>query len=115
MRHEMNIDDGRALLCRGTMQGEQHYLPLDGWMSDHVEGFRGPLAAERFEGGQSNPTYKLVAGTGTYVLRRKPFGHLLPSAHAVDREYRVIRALAHTAVPVPRVYALCEDDTIVGS
>jgi hypothetical protein len=59
-------------------------------MRDRVAGFRGPLAAERFEGGQSNPTYKLAAATGTYILRRKPLGHLLPSAHAVDREYRVI-------------------------
>jgi aminoglycoside phosphotransferase (APT) family kinase protein len=88
---------------------------LERWMRDHVGGFRGPLAAERFEGGQSNPTYKLVAASGTYVLRRKPLGHLLPSAHAVDREYRVMRALAHTAVPVPRMYALCEDDAIIGS
>src|SRR5689334_19450463 len=76
---------------------------LERWMRNHVDGFRGPLAAERFEGGQSNPTYKLIAATGTYVLRRKPLGHLLPSAHAVDREYRVMRSLAHTAVPVPRV------------
>src|SRR5215831_7026473 len=88
---------------------------LERWMRDHVTGFRGPLAAERFEGGQSNPTYKVVAASGTYVLRRKPLGHLLPSAHAVDREYRVMRALAPTAVPVPRVYALCEDDAIIGS
>ncbi|HYZ42115.1 MAG TPA: phosphotransferase, partial [Stellaceae bacterium] len=84
-------------------------------MRDHVDGFRGPLATERFEGGQSNPTYKLVAATGTYVLRRKPLGQLLPSAHAVDREYRVIGSLADTLVPVPRVYALCEDDAIIGS
>jgi aminoglycoside phosphotransferase (APT) family kinase protein len=84
-------------------------------MREHVAGFRGALAAERFEGGQSNPTYKVVAASGTYVLRRKPFGPLLPSAHAVDREYRVMRALACTAVPVPRLYALCEDDTIIGS
>jgi aminoglycoside phosphotransferase (APT) family kinase protein len=93
-------------------------LPLDrleDWMRDHVEGFRGPLAAEQFEGGQSNPTYKLRSGTGSYVLRRKPLGHLLPSAHAVDREYRVIQALAGTAVPVPRVCALCEDDSVIGS
>src|SRR6202030_3888295 len=61
------------------------------------------------------PTNNRAAATGTYVLRRKPLGHLLPSAHAVDREYRVMRALAHTAVPVPRVYALCEDDAIIGS
>jgi aminoglycoside phosphotransferase (APT) family kinase protein len=88
---------------------------LERWMRDHVAGFRGPLATERFEGGQSNPTYKLVAATGTYVLRRKPLGQLLPSAHAVDREYRVMGSLAHKPVPVPRVYALCEDDTIIGS
>jgi len=88
---------------------------LEGWMREHIAGFRGPLAAERFEGGQSNPTYKLASGAGPYVLRRKPLGELLPSAHAVDREYRVMRALADTAVPVPKVMALCEDDAVVGS
>jgi len=96
----------------------QRDLPLgrlEGWMRDHIGGFRGPLAAEEFAGGQSNPTYKLRSGAGTYVLRRKPLGQLLPSAHAVDREYRVIRALAGTAVPVPKVYALCEDDSVIGS
>jgi aminoglycoside phosphotransferase (APT) family kinase protein len=89
--------------------------PLEAWLSRHVEGFRGPVAAERFAGGQSNPTYKLEAGSGEYVLRRKPPGPLLPSAHAVDREFRVMRAIAETAVPVPRVYALCEDDMVIGS
>jgi aminoglycoside phosphotransferase (APT) family kinase protein len=101
-----------------TSTPQQHDLPLDrleGWMRDHIEGFRGSLAAEQFEGGQSNPTYKLRSGAGTYVLRRKPQGQLLPSAHAVDREYRVMRALAGTGVPVPRVCALCEDDTVIGS
>ena len=88
---------------------------LEGWLAGHVEGFRGPVAAERFAGGQSNPTYKLTAASGNYVLRRKPPGPLLPSAHAVDREFRVMRALAGTAVPVPRVYALCEDDAVIGS
>jgi aminoglycoside phosphotransferase (APT) family kinase protein len=88
---------------------------LESWMREHIDGFRGPLAAERFEGGQSNPTYKLVSGAGSFVLRRKPEGQLLPSAHQVDREYRVMRALAATAVPVPRVYALCEDDAVIGS
>jgi aminoglycoside phosphotransferase (APT) family kinase protein len=94
-------------------------LPLDrleAWLGGHVEGFRGPLAgAERFAGGQSNPTYRLTAASGNYVLRRKPPGPLLPSAHAVDREFRVMRALAETPVPVPRVYALCEDDGVIGS
>jgi aminoglycoside phosphotransferase (APT) family kinase protein len=93
-------------------------LPLDRletWLKRHVEGFRGPLAAERFTGGQSNPTYRLEAASGPYVLRRKPPGPLLPSAHAVDREFRVMRALEATPVPVPRVYALCEDDSVIGS
>src|SRR3954449_4766704 len=93
-------------------------LPLDrleAWLRSHVEGFRGPLAAERFTGGQSNPSYRLDAASGQYVLRRKPSGPLLPSAHAVDREFRVMRALAQTPVPVPRVYALCEDDAVIGS
>jgi aminoglycoside phosphotransferase (APT) family kinase protein len=111
----MSVGNGRVP-AKGQQSADD--LPLgrlERWMRDRVAGFRGPLAAERFEGGQSNPTYKLAAATGTYVLRRKPLGHLLPSAHAVDREYRVMRALAHTAVPVPRVYALCEDDAIIGS
>src|ERR1700752_3656776 len=88
---------------------------LEGWLRDHVDGFRGPLTAEQFEGGQSNPTYRLRCDAGSYVLRRKPLGLLLPSAHAVDREYRVMRSLAGTGVPVPRVYALGEDDAVIGS
>jgi len=118
MGREMTIGNGRVPVGAKTIRGERDDLPLrrlEQWMRDHVDGFRGPFSAERFEGGQSNPTYKLVAATGTYVLRRKPLGLLLPSAHAVDREYRVMRSLAHTAVPVPRVYALCEDDAIIGS
>src|ERR1700731_4883895 len=118
MRREMTIGNGRVPAGAATIRGERDDLPLgrlERWMRDHVDGFRGPLSAERFEGGQSNPTYKLVAASETYVLRRKPLGHLLPSAHAVDREYRVMRALAGTAVPVPKVYALCEDDAVIGS
>ena len=112
----MTIGNGRVRGVGTTTHRSE--LPLGGlerWMRNNVDGFRGPLATERFEGGQSNPTYKLVAATGTYVLRRKPLGQLLPSAHAVDREYRVIGSLADTRVPVPRVYALCEDDAIIGS
>ncbi len=88
---------------------------LQSWLSDNVDGFRGPLTAERFAGGQSNPSYRLRAGSGDYVLRRKPPGPLLPSAHAVDREFRVMQALANTRVPVPRVHALCEHDSVIGS
>jgi aminoglycoside phosphotransferase (APT) family kinase protein len=88
---------------------------LDRYMRAHVEGFRGPLAVRQFHGGQSNPTYYLEAPSGKYVLRRKPPGKLLPSAHAVDREYRVITALGPTDVPVPRTYALCEDPGVIGT
>jgi aminoglycoside phosphotransferase (APT) family kinase protein len=101
----------------GTERGAGD-LPLDrlaAWLERHVTGFRGPLRAERFAGGQSNPSYRIDAASGPYVLRRKPPGPLLPSAHAVEREYRVMRALAATAVPLPRVHALCEDDSVIGS
>jgi aminoglycoside phosphotransferase (APT) family kinase protein len=88
---------------------------LERYMRGHVEGFAGPLAVEQFKGGQSNPTYRLAAGGRSYVMRRKPPGKLLPSAHAVDREYRVITALAATEVPVARTHALCTDETVIGS
>ncbi|MDR3534216.1 MAG: phosphotransferase family protein [Rhodopila sp.] len=85
------------------------------WLCEHVPGYQGPVTVHQLAGGQSNPTFCLSAPSGEYVLRRKPLGTLLPSAHMVDREYRVIAALAGTDVPVPRVYALCEDDTVIGS
>jgi aminoglycoside phosphotransferase (APT) family kinase protein len=85
------------------------------WMKEHVEGFREPLEIEQFRGGQSNPTFKLNTGGRRYVLRRKPPGKLLPSAHAVDREYRIITALKDTAVPVARSCALCLDDSVIGT
>ena len=88
---------------------------LESWLSDHVPGFQGPFEQHALEGGQSNPTYRLAARSGNYVLRRKPLGQLLPSAHAVDREYRILHVLAGTTVPVPRVYALCEDESVLGS
>ena len=89
---------------------------LERYMHEHVEGFRGPLHVEQFKGGQSNPTYRLVGGDGkAYVMRRKPPGKLLPSAHAVDREYRVVTALAKAGFPVARTYALCTDESVIGT
>jgi aminoglycoside phosphotransferase (APT) family kinase protein len=88
---------------------------LERWMHAHVPGFAGALQAEQFKGGQSNPTFLLRAGGRAYVMRRKPPGKLLPSAHAVDREYRVITALGRTEVPVPRTFALCTDESVIGA
>jgi aminoglycoside phosphotransferase (APT) family kinase protein len=85
------------------------------WMAENVAGFAGPITVTKFKGGQSNPTYKIEAKSGNYVLRRKPFGPLLPSAHAVDREYRVQAALAGTGFPVAPQYGLCTDDSVIGS
>ncbi|GAB5458250.1 MAG: phosphotransferase [Henriciella sp.] len=88
---------------------------LAAWMAENVEGYQGPLTVKQFKGGQSNPTYKLFAGGKTYVMRRKPPGKLLPSAHAVDREYRVTSALYPLGFPVARPYGLCTDESVVGT
>jgi len=88
---------------------------LEAWLADAVAGFEGPIEVSQFKGGQSNPTYRIKAASGRYVLRRKPPGNLLPSAHAVDREYRVISALGKVGFPVPKVHALCTDDSVIGS
>lgn len=88
---------------------------LTAWMEANVEGFQAPLRQGKFAGGQSNPTYRIDAPSGSYVLRRKPFGPLLPSAHAVDREYKVIAGLHPTGFPVPRPYGLCTDESVIGS
>ena len=88
---------------------------LDRYMAEQVEGYQGPLTVRQFEGGQSNPTYLLTDSRRRYVLRRKPPGKLLPTAHAVDREYRVITALGATDVPVPRTLVLCEDPAMIGT
>ncbi|MBT4832154.1 MAG: phosphotransferase family protein [Porticoccaceae bacterium] len=88
---------------------------LASYLEANVEEFKGPLTANKFAGGQSNPTFKIDAASGSYVLRRQPPGKLLKSAHAVDREYRVLAALADTDVPVARVYHLCEDPEVIGS
>ena len=88
---------------------------LDEYLEGRIKGFAGLQSAEKFAGGQSNPTFLLTADSGNYVLRRKPSGRLLKSAHAVDREFRVISALAATDVPVAKAYHLCEDDNVIGS
>lgn len=93
-------------------------LPLDrlgSYLAAKIPDFGSLHKAEKFEGGQSNPTFLLTASSGRYVLRRKPPGEVLPSAHAVDREYRVMQALAATRVPVPRMRVLCADDDVIGS
>lgn len=88
---------------------------LDTWMDQHVDDYRGPLQIAQFKGGQSNPTYKISTAKQNYVLRRKPPGKLLKSAHAVDREYRVMTALGTQNYPVPKTYGLCEDESVLGT
>lgn len=85
------------------------------WLENHVEGYRGPGKLTKFGFGQSNPTFRLSSPSGDYVLRRKPLGPLLPKAHAIEREFRVLSALGDSPVPVPRVHALCEDSSLLGA
>ena len=88
---------------------------LDAWAAENVEGYRGPSRVKKFPTGQSNPTYLIETAGARYVLRRKPPGKLLKSAHMVEREYRVMRALETQGFPVPRALALCEDESVAGS
>jgi aminoglycoside phosphotransferase (APT) family kinase protein len=101
------------------MNEKQHRDPapdaLESWLRGQVEGYRGPATLQKFSFGQSNPTFRLSAPSGEYVLRRKPMGPLLPKAHAIEREFRVLRGLAQTDVPVPRVYAFCDDPGPLGA
>lgn len=103
----------------GTMPVQEKHrfdtAALERYMVANVEGFGGSLTVEQFRGGQSNPTFLLSDGRTRYVLRRKPPGKLLPSAHAVDREFRVLKALHGTDVPVAKPYALCEDESVIGT
>jgi aminoglycoside phosphotransferase (APT) family kinase protein len=89
---------------------------LQTWLTDHLPGFAGPLSVEQFKGGQSNPTYKLITPLRSFVMRTKPGpqARLLPSAHAIEREYRVMDALALSGVPVARMHLLCEDEAVIG-
>ena len=88
---------------------------LESWMTANVAGFAGPLSISQFKGGQSNPTYRLDTPARSYVLRRKPSGPLLPGAHAVEREARVMAALGPTGFPVPHIHGLCEDNSVIGT
>ena len=88
---------------------------LTTWFEANVEGYEGPISYTKFKGGQSNPTYRIDTPGTSYVLRRQPFGKLLPSAHAVDREYTAMTGLFPTGFPVPRTYGLCENTDVIGS
>ena len=97
---------------------EQHRFDeaaLASWMAVHIDGYAGPLEVAQFKGGQSNPTYRLSTPTRNYVLRRKPPGQTVQGAHAVDREARILQALAPAGFPVAKVYGLCTDDSVIGS
>ncbi|MDP1777814.1 MAG: phosphotransferase, partial [Brevundimonas sp.] len=115
---QLITDDAQATFS-GTREVDPRYAldeaALDRWLAANVEGYAGPLTVRQFKGGQSNPTYELVTPGHAYVLRRKPPGTLLPSAHAVDREFTVITALHRQGYPVARPYALCTDDGVLGS
>jgi len=110
-RMQESPDDNAPLSARPPFDE----AALARYLATHVEGFRGSLSVSRFEGGQSNPTYLLEAGGERYVLRKKPDGVLLPSAHAVDREFKVMSALRGSGAPVARTYCLCEDASIIGT
>jgi aminoglycoside phosphotransferase (APT) family kinase protein len=103
----------------GTKEVQPHLrfdsARLEAFLAAEVEGYQGPLEVREFKGGQSNPTYQLVTPARRYVLRRKPPGVLMPSAHQVDREFRVISALNAAGFPTPRAYALCTDESVIGT
>jgi aminoglycoside phosphotransferase (APT) family kinase protein len=101
----------QALEAVGDLDSER----LTAWLAQNVDGFVGPIRYGKFPGGQSNPTYRIDAASGVYVLRRKPFGVLLPSAHAIEREYALIRGLHPTGFPVARPFGLCEDSGVIGA
>ena len=118
----LDTDAGRAANPGARLVGVVHPFDVDGlarWMRAHVPGFAGDaanLAVEQFQGGQSNPTYRITPGQGkAFILRRKPPGKLLPSAHAIEREFRVMQALHGSDVPMPAMLGLCEDAAVIGT
>jgi aminoglycoside phosphotransferase (APT) family kinase protein len=109
----MRID--RQLAFSGTTAADLPVKDLEDYLARALDGFRGPLAVARFKGGQSNPVYRLSTPSRSYVLRRKPFGKLLPSAHAIEREFRVTSALAAEGFPVARPLHYCAETSIIGA
>jgi len=106
------------IIAETTEVRKQHQFDIqkmESYMRDHIDGFSGNLSVRQFKYGQSNPTFILSDDRRKYVMRKKPPGKLLPSAHAVDREYRVVSTLQETNVPVAKTFALCEDDTVIGT
>jgi aminoglycoside phosphotransferase (APT) family kinase protein len=115
-RHDMNETTMAEPVVPAMRADALDAVALERYLCERIDGLRGPLSIRRFEGGESNPTYRVDAQDGhSYVLRRKPPGVLLPSAHAVDREFRVQSALAQTGVPVSRCHLLCEDPSVIGT
>jgi aminoglycoside phosphotransferase (APT) family kinase protein len=117
MGHAMSapIHFDRQTNFSGTSEADIAAAPLSDYLASRIEGLHGPLAIARFKGGQSNPTYLLTAAGGRWVLRRKPYGKLLPSAHAIEREFRVTAALAAAGYPVARPLHLCTDEAVIGA
>jgi aminoglycoside phosphotransferase (APT) family kinase protein len=113
------MSDAEADIFSGTKPVDARYKldepALHAWMEANVEGFSGPMEIRQFKGGQSNPTYQIITPQRNYVLRRKPPGKLLPSAHAVDREFKVISALYPTGFPVAKPFGLCMDESVIGT
>lgn len=107
--------DASANIGAGEVRVALDAVALEAWLGAHVAGYAGPLTIEQFKGGQSNPTYRLTTPGAQYVMRRKPPGELVKGAHDVLREARVLSALAPTAVPVPTVLGICDDDAVIGS
>ncbi len=112
MNHTENFSGTQAVQAHQRFDTEA----LQAWLQGHLADFKGPLAVESFKGGQSNPTYRLATPTQSFVMRSKPgpVANLLPSAHAIEREFKVMRSLSNTGVPVPKMYTLCEDESVIG-
>lgn len=105
--------DAKLTLVRDAHRFDE--AALNDYLEINLAGYAGPLDVQQFEGGQSNPTFLLRTASAEYVMRKKPPGKLLPSAHQVDREFRVMKALEQSDVPVPRMHLLCEDEAVIGT